>query len=173
MTQEIWKPIKGFEGKYEVSNTGKVRYNQPKILKGCLNSAGYPVVTLQPSDKTKAKAVCIHSLVAEAFIGERPSGLHVAHWNGDKTDNHANNLRYATPKENVGEDRRRHNRLPTGSKNYQSKFTEQTAARIKFLEGVVSSGWLAKQFTVDKATIQRIWNGQNWKHAKGIKEALA
>ena len=42
----------------------------------------------------------VHVLVAQAFLGSRPEGMHVCHIDGDKTNNNLSNLKYGTPKEN-------------------------------------------------------------------------
>lgn len=170
---EIWKPIKGFEGKYEVSNLGNVRYIKPTVLKCSVNGSGYAVVSLHPDNAKTSKSFSVHKLVAEAFYGEQPKGSHIAHWNGLPSDNRVENLRYATPKENVGDDRRRHGRLPLGVKNYQSKFGEQTVRRIMILKGFVKSTVIAAALGVDKSVIQRIWSGKNWSHVNHGKDALA
>lgn len=72
---EVWKPIKGYEGLYEVSNMGRVRslrnnhgnYRE-KILKQQDNGDGYLQVTLYKDGK--AKHFTVHRLVAMAFCGE-------------------------------------------------------------------------------------------------------
>ena len=72
---EVWKPIKGYEGLYEVSNIGRVRslrnnhgnYRE-KILKQQDNGDGYLQVTLYKDGK--AKHFTVHRLVAMAFCGE-------------------------------------------------------------------------------------------------------
>ena len=110
-----WAEIKGFEGFYEVSDTGLVRSGPRVIMRkngAKLNLSGkilsarkiknprdYPSVNLyKPGEKGVSKK--IHILVAEAFLGTRPSGHYVCHNNGDPTDNRLENLRYDTPSEN-------------------------------------------------------------------------
>ena len=81
--EEVWKPIKGYEGLYEVSNYGRVRsldryvnsassktgYQLAKgrILKQCINTeTGYSVIQIYKNHKKKGCNV--HKLVAEHFI---------------------------------------------------------------------------------------------------------
>ena len=108
---EIWKPIKGFEGLYEVSNMGNVRSldrhvindNQYRLLKGkpkkpCLTSDGYLITNL--SKNGQVKTYFVHRLVAEAFIPNPNVLPFIDHINTIKTDNRVENLRWCTQKEN-------------------------------------------------------------------------
>lgn len=69
--EEIWKQISGYEGRYEVSNLGKVRsYAQNKkgkFVSGSLFKKGYVMVKLYDSNGVK-KTYPVHRLVAKAFI---------------------------------------------------------------------------------------------------------
>lgn len=99
---EVFKDIKGFEGKYQVSNMGNVKslnFNhtkKEKLLSTKGLSKGYPRVSLGTKDN-----VSVHRLVAEAFV-KRPKGKdQVNHINGVKTDNRASNLEWVTGSENM------------------------------------------------------------------------
>ena len=63
---EEWRPIVGFEGLYEVSNTGQVRNCRGKLLRQGLNNNGYLKCVL--CKKGKTKTIYIHRLVAQAFL---------------------------------------------------------------------------------------------------------
>lgn len=116
---EQWRPVVGYEALYEVSDAGRVRRTGaaivtsngqtrrygPRFLKIQINKAGYAAVAL--SRNNVAVKIVVHQLVAEAFIGPRPRGMEVAHWDGRGANAHLGNLRYATPVENNG-DKRRH-----------------------------------------------------------------
>lgn len=108
MQSEIWKPVVGYEGLYEVSNTGKVRSLERittvgrrgigKELKQYLLPCGYLDVSLSNSGKIKHKRV--HRLVADAFC-ENPDGKdEVNHIDGNKKNNSASNLEWVTAAEN-------------------------------------------------------------------------
>ena len=97
-TDEIWRNIVGYNGKYHVSNMGRVRHNET-ILKPYPNSCGYLRVGLYKEGKHRKELV--HRLVADAFI-DNPYNLPVVnHKNEDKEDNRATNLEWATIKENM------------------------------------------------------------------------
>lgn len=65
MENEIWKPVKDYEGLYEVSNLGNVRPVQYNLTPR-VNEKGYRLVKLWKGGRQATKR--IHRLVAEAFI---------------------------------------------------------------------------------------------------------
>ena len=111
-TGERWKPVKGHEGIYEASSHGRIRSvdrtvtysdgrvcrRKGKVLSVRLDKYGYQIVGLCNQGKCQTRTV--HSLVAEAFIGPRPEGMEVCHNDGDRTNNHLDNLRYGTSSDN-------------------------------------------------------------------------
>ena len=99
MTQEIWKPVVGYEGIYEVSSGGRVRNSKGKILTPHLYGHGYLRIDLFKS--SKKKSVAVHRLVAEAFVA-KPKGAEVVnHLDECKTNNCVENLEWTTQKKNV------------------------------------------------------------------------
>ena len=112
-TSERWKPVKGYEGIYEVSDHGRVRsldrtitYSDGRVCRrkgkvlsaGLSKRGGYPLVSLYTQGKNQSHYV--HSLVAETFIGPRPEGTEVCHNDGNPTNNHVGNLYYGTSSDN-------------------------------------------------------------------------
>lgn len=95
--EEIWVDIKGFEGKYKLSNTGKVislNFNntgKPKELKIRKNHYGYNEVTL--SKNNKRKFYLLITLVAEHFLKKPASDMIPIHI-GDITDDSVENIAY-------------------------------------------------------------------------------
>lgn len=97
---EEWRAVKGYEGLYEVSNTGKVRslYRYKKELKPMKARNGYLRVDLF-NDKGR-KQFSIHRLVATAFI-ENPGNLpQVNHKDENKENNHVDNLEWCSQQAN-------------------------------------------------------------------------
>lgn len=103
---EIWKPIPGYEGRYEVSNMGRVksfaRDLQGRSLRPGVASTGYPSVVLGRGNTQN-----VHVLAALAFIGPCPAGCEVRHIDGRRANPRADNLQYGTRRENI-EDSRKH-----------------------------------------------------------------
>lgn len=111
--EEIWKDIKGFEGRYQVSNMGRVRgldrwtlderphFVKGMILKSSLNKGrGYLRVSLSDGHRNY-KHYEVHRLVALHFVPGYKEGLVVNHKNEVKTDNRAENLEWCTYQYNL------------------------------------------------------------------------
>ena len=96
---EVWKPIKGYEGKYEISNYGNVRNAKNLILTPMDNGNGYMVVGLK--NKGSRKNFYIHRLVACAFIPNEENLPEVNHKDYNPKNNHISNLEWITRKGNV------------------------------------------------------------------------
>ncbi len=96
---EIWKDIEGYED-YKVSNLARVKslkFGKERILKQGIDNHGYPVVTLCNGTQKNFK---IHRMVAIAFIPNPCNKPEVNHKWGNKLDNRATELEWATKSEN-------------------------------------------------------------------------
>ena len=115
--KEEWRDVKGYEGRYQISNKGNVKSLARKVKvnvfgktfakaqkKGILlrvwrDKDGYSIANL--SDGTRMKHYKVHRLVAEAFIPHDRGRVVVNHKNGIKNDNRVENLKWATNSENT------------------------------------------------------------------------
>lgn len=111
MEHEIWKPVVGYEGYYEISNLGRVKSVERKVSNGkgvrvvkekflslVLDSKGYYFVNLCKNNTHNMQRV--HQLVAKAFLDNPQKRKYVDHINTVATDNRVCNLRWVTAKEN-------------------------------------------------------------------------
>lgn len=102
LIQEEWKPIKDYEGIYEVSNFGRIKslkYNKTRILKSGKNTKNYSVVCL--SRNGKEKQFQIHRLVWSTFNGSIPEGYEINHIDERPWNNAVWNLSLMTHNENI------------------------------------------------------------------------
>lgn len=156
-----WR-VTPYEG-YYVNKAGQVRGKYGRVLKPWLAGSGYEYVTVCAG--SCAKNVTVHSLVCSAFHGVRPSGMQVAHNDGNKLNNDASNLRWASPTENA-EDKKLHGTATgeafsrPGEENGRAKLTAMDAEFIRCSDE--SGASLAKQFGVSKSTVFDIKKGRTW-----------
>lgn len=159
-TEEIWKPVLGYEELYEVSNYGRVR-TTPRILRQSPSSQlPYPLVHLRKDGQTHGRLV--HRLVLEAFVGPAPEGMEACHNDGNATNAHLGNLRWDTKKNNAA-DRKRHGTEVSGEQNSHVTLTREDVTKIQslLLQGMKQSE-IASMFNVVQTTISHINLGKHW-----------
>lgn len=111
-SQEIWMDIKGYEGKYQISNHGRIKSlsritnnrngefkTKEKIMKPTKSRNGYLIVSLWENNKQKKKLV--HKLVAEAFIKNPEHYTEINHKDENKKNNNMINLEWCDHKYNM------------------------------------------------------------------------
>lgn len=102
--QEIWKPVSGYEGLYEVSNTGEVRRipgfrcRKYRVLSKKITKDGYYETALCKDGKFKF--IRTHRIVASTFCENYFNKPEVNHIDGNKLNNSADNLEWVTSSEN-------------------------------------------------------------------------
>lgn len=105
----------------------------------------------------------VHGMVLEAFVGPRPHDLQCRHLDGDSLNNELSNLRWGTALENIGEDRRRHGRIPRGVDTPRARLDEDWVRCVRTLR---KYGWrvseIAREAGVSKQTIHGIFSGRTW-----------
>lgn len=101
--KEIWKDIPGYNGRYQVSDIGRIksiRNGNERILSGSLvKRTGY--ISFSLCKDGEIKKFSAHRIVAEAFIPNVDNKPEVDHINTIRHDNRAENLRWVTRKENI------------------------------------------------------------------------
>lgn len=171
---EVWKHVVGFEGRYEVSDTGRVRsvdrieyavkkwgtkYTRVlkgKILKIIPKSDGYSQVNLGLNNPQ-----LVHSIVLTAFVGPMLPDQECRHLNGIKSKNELTNLKWGTPKEN-SDDAILHGTKPRGEKTGNSKLKEHDV--IEARSSKESASKVAARLGVVKSTVLRIRSRKTWAH---------
>jgi hypothetical protein len=169
---EIWKPIIGFVGFYEVSNCGRVR-SVDRTLKQIRHGKECNVflkgIDIKPSAETNkylgvtlykkniGKRRNIHCLVAETFIGGIRSGDEVNHLDHNKQNNTLENLEIVSRRANQDYSMVRY--------KMAKKLNRDQVLQIKYaLAWGEKSAALAKQFGVSRININAISFGKTWRH---------
>lgn len=181
LPRETWLPVPGYEGRYEVSDFGRVRglpttsrnrltggisVRRRRILKvSRRQKSGHLHLVLQVNGAKRNHT--IHQLVALAFLGPCPAGKQTLHRDDDKENNTLGNLYYGTSKEN-GQDRVRNNRTAWGAKHHAARITEDVALKIWKLKGKAKVVDIAWQFGVTVSAVSHIHNGWSWNNLTGM-----
>lgn len=180
---EDWRTVPGFDD-YEVSSLGMVRRVSPDLrnhkvtgecLKWFVSPSGYASVSLCRDSSKHGRR--INRLVCEAFKGPPPSKKHhAAHGDGDRLNNAAENLRWATPVQNE-KDKRAHGTAAIGDRHWSVLYPEKrakgddhglaklTAEAIPYIRADPRAAHvIAKQYGVHKDTINNVRSGRTWRH---------
>ena len=161
--KEIWKPVVGYEGLYQISNMGRVKSLERKdclgrtvkerILKQTVTHDGYLIVGLYAGGKLKT--LMVHRLVCEAFNDNRDEKPEVNHINEIKTDNRACNLEWCTRRENLNH----------GTHNERSGKTRSKPVGQYTLDGELVKIWqstkeIQRQAGFSQGNISKVANGK-------------
>ena len=179
MEQVIWKPVVGFEDRYEVSNDGRVRsldmyidcgngakrLHKGKIKPQRANNRGYITITLWRNSKPFNTTV--HRLVAEAFVPNGDNKPQVNHVDGDITNNRADNLEWVTDNENKA-----HSSIDVGGTQRPKKavvVTEKDTGKVFAFQGLREA---ERALNLDHGTVMKVLKGKQHIH-KGYIIAYA
>ena len=174
LMEEVWQPVVGYEGLYEVSDLGRIRSLERwgpsrhgeatrlysgKVLQQSLNGRGYLHVSLCRGGARSNGT--IHRLVTRAFLGPVPEGMIVLHGPGGKTDNRLVNLSYGTSLQNLRDDKIRDGTMQRGERHGRSKLTTEAVRMIR--SSCKSGAELARELGVTDTTIYNVMHGRTWR----------
>jgi hypothetical protein len=175
MTAELWRSIPDYPG-YEVSDRGRIRSyykngggglgwhiaDEPqRILAASPDSRGYRIVVLKhkSGERHCLKAATI---IARVFIGPRPDGLSVCHYDDDPSNDHIENLRYDTPHGNTQDALRNGARF--GHRSLDD--SEALELRQRYAKGE-STATLSRQFKITASNVHAIAAGRSYQDVPG------
>lgn len=166
---EQWRTILGFEGLYMVSSHGRIRSQHVnrkgagwQLLTGYNDKKGYRRIGLcKEGKKTDSR---IHRLVASAYLLNPDKLPEVNHKDGNKANNHRENLEWCSGLENI-----RHayaTGLVQGLKGTANGRAKLTAADVVNIRALAANGMhykaIAAQVAVNAATVHKIINRKLW-----------
>ena len=97
---EVWKPVEGYEGRYEVSSEGRARnVKTGRVLSAPVAKNGYRYFNVYKTAKNR-KNLKLNVVIARAFLGKAPPGHVCDHIDRDKTNDAVRNLRYVSQSRN-------------------------------------------------------------------------
>jgi len=177
---EIFKPIMGYEGKYEISNMGRVKslkrkqktksngfaIRKGKIIKTSSTGKGYLQIKLSMDGRERSFSVA--RLVAIHFIGLPETGRQVNHIDSDRKNNNINNLEWVKQQQN-SDHRMAYGKVIRGEDVKQSKLKEEDIVKIRKLLKNHTVREIASKFKVSHPTIVYISQKKIWKHVKNNK----
>lgn len=168
---ERWKAVKGYAGRYEVSDQGRVRSlnysgtGRSQVLKSSSDTYGY--LQIQLCKNGNRKMTKVHALVLEEFVSPRPPSLVCDHIDANRANNRVENLEWVSVKENTRRGRSSEMlRLRVGSKHPNAKLSEKQVVeiRLRYAAGGVTQRELGREYGIHRAVVSLIVRRKRWKH---------
>ena len=164
-----WKEIKGYEGKYMISTGGDVvslprecGFGTRKEERPRKQSVTRGYATCALSINKKIKHYLVHRLVADAFIPNPKNYPQINHKDGNKTNNHIDNLEWCDRSHNQIHARKM--KLQGGERANTAKLNERCVKAIRMIYPKLTMAELANAFGVTESTISKVINKSNWKY---------
>lgn len=177
LPDEIWRPVKGLEGMYEVSNYSRVKSVERIVLrkhknfsseflvkaaikKPYLNKSGY--ITIAIVVENKIKTTYLHRIIAEAFVSKSSENYTVVnHINGNKSDNRIENLEWVSSSIN------NIHALDTGLRSTRKSMTKEFICQVLELrkKGLTIEK-IAFELKTTESKIQGITSGTTYKRIR-------
>lgn len=164
---EEWRDIEGTDGKYQISNYGRVKSfaQRHRILKPFLERrTGYLACELRFQGKRGDRA--IHRLVARAFVPNPDNKPQINHVDGIKWNACASNLEWVTLEENCQHALKTGLRL-AGAEHPDAKLTNEQIIYVRENPDNLKGHELAKKFGITATAISYIQQGKTYRNAGG------
>lgn len=175
---EIWEDIPNYQNFYQANPCGLIkslpkslrvkngfRVTKELIIANTNNGNGYLVCSL--SKNTKRKSILLHRIIAMTFIPNPNNLPEVNHKDGNKNNNHVDNLEWCARQENIDHswDKKLTNCI--GEKHHNSKLNNQKVKEIrdKYSLGNYSYSKLAKEYETGLFNIRNIVKRHTWNHS--------
>lgn len=176
--QDIWRPVVGYEGRYEVSDHGRVRslpivvkrpgvkpFVHPgsgRVLQQSSNQRGYKLVELYCGSRATRRTRPVHRLVCEAFHGPPPEDKpNTLHNDGKPDNNRAVNLRWGSQADNFA-DAKAHGVTGKGEAHSQVKLTDAQVAEVRHLARarVLTASEISRRFGICQRYVHKLKAGE-------------
>jgi hypothetical protein len=177
---EQWKDIPGYEGYYQASTYGNIRSVERKIKRKDGTSQTKKSITKSKRIRKDYHATTLHKeseritygvhrLIAMTFLPNPFNLPQVNHQDGNKLNNHLDNLEWSTGSDNIKhaiETGLRPNNLYQGEKNGMSVLTEEIVRKIIMMlpDRSMRVSDIASKFGVRHTAVSRINTGKRWSH---------
>lgn len=169
---EKWEEVIFDEGiaeteKFKISNHGRVincKGEEEFLVKKYFIN-GYQNLTLKQRKNGKQTGRYVHKLVAQHFLEKKENDLYVIHLDYDKTNNHVDNLKWATK-----EEKEKHQfSNPKHKATFRRTYSKLTEGRVRLIKRKIFDPnrktrmkIIAKQFGISEMQLYRIKSGENW-----------
>lgn len=170
LTDEVWVKAAAYP-MYEVSSVGNVRrisifgrdVSRPVKTHPRKYPGSYLVVALCANNRPRA--IAVHRLVYESFVGPLPIGVQINHRDGDKTNNSLINLEAVTAAENMAHARQM-GLMARGERQGRAKLSDEQVleARAMHALGSVSFKELGHRYGVSDTAMRHAVQGKTWTH---------
>ena len=160
---EVWKPIPGLEGRYDVSNCGRIRNAKTcRVRKTPNGKRGYPVFSI------RGGLVLVHRCVAKAFIPNPENYDQVNHKDGNKQNNTVDNLEWCNARQNVLHARKMGLKKSDGDKPVLQILNGKVVSEYKSVSEASRKTNISRS-GIGNAIYKRCYNGHHFLRAGGYE----
>lgn len=167
LATEEWRDVVGYEGIYSVSNLGRVKRVQGTRRERILRpdqSAAYYRVDLSKNNRHRKES--IHTLVAQSFIGARPTGNEVNHKDANKRNNRLSNLEYLSKHEHTADQWEKGQQPNFGEAVHTSRLTTEDVLTMRKERAEIGTTYraFAMRYGISFWHVRCIIKRKAWKH---------